>query len=339
MKKSRLLALLLSLILVASLAIGCSGQTASNGDNGDEGSEGSGETVFLSIATGGTSGTYYPLGGAMANVISNNVEGVNAQAESTGASVENATLIQNKETDIAMIQNDIAFYAANGVELPTFTESGAYDNIKGMAILYPEVIQIVALKESGINSVEDLKGKSVAVGAPGSGTEANARQILDAHGLSFDDLGKADPLSFAEAADQMKNGQIDAAFVTAGIPTAAITDVSTTKDIVIVPIEADKVKKLQVDYPFYVEFTIPAGSYSGQEEDVPTTAVMAMLVVRADMEEDLVYNITKSLFENLETIGNAHEKGKEISVETANEGMPIDLHPGAKKYFEEVGAL
>lgn len=333
MKKMKFVTLLLCLALIISFAMGCSGGDSTPGSN--EG--GAGSPVFLSLATGGTSGTYFPLGGALANIITNNVDNVKAQAEATGASVENATLIQKKESDLALIQNDIAFYAATGTVLQKFIDEGQYDNLKGLAILYPEVIQLVAAKDSGITSVTDLAGKKVAVGAPGSGTEANAKQILEAYGLSFDDLGKIDPLSFAEAAEQLKNKQIDAAFVTAGIPTAAITEVSTVTDIVIVPIETDKIKTLQEEYPFYTEVTIPGGSYKGQDEDITTAAVMAMLAVRGDLDEDVVFNITKSIFEHTDELGSVHEKGKLIKVEDANTGMPIDLHPGALKYYQEKG--
>lgn len=335
MKRFKFIAVLMCFVLIATMTIGCSSEggseeTATEGENGEE--------MFLSVATGGTSGTYYPLGGAIANVITNNVKGVSGQAESTGASVENATLLQNSETDLALIQNDVAYYASTGTTLEAFESKGAYNNVKGLAVLYPEVIQLVAAADAGISSVEDLAGKNVAVGAPASGTEANAKQILEAYGLTFDDLGKADHLGFGEASDQLKNNQIDAAFVTGGTPTAAITEVSTTSDIVIVPIEAEKVQGLQEEYPFYTEFTLPGGTYKGQDEDVSTAAVMAMLTVRGDLEEDVVYDITKSIFDNLDTIASAHEKGKLVSLETANEGMSIDLHPGALKYYEEVGA-
>lgn len=335
MKKFKFIAVLMCFVLIAAMTIGCSSEggseeTTTEGENREE--------MFLSVATGGTSGTYYPLGGAIANIITNNVEGVNAQAESTGASVENATLLQNSETDLALIQNDIVYYASTGTTIEAFENEGAYDNVKGLGVLYPEVIQLVAAADAGISSVEDLAGKNVAVGAPGSGTEANARQILEVHGLTFEDLGKADYLSFAEASDQLKNNQIDAAFVTAGVPTAAITEVSTTSDVVIVPIEGEKIQELSKEYPFYTEYAVPAGSYKGQDEEVPTAAVMAMLAVRGDLEEDVVYDITKSIFDNLDTVANSHEKGKEVSLETANKGMSIDLHPGALKYYEEVGA-
>src|SRR5690606_17010143 len=154
----------------------------------------------------------------------------------------------------------------------------------------------------GIKSVDDLRGKRVAIGAPGSGVEANARQVLAAHGITYDDLGKADFLSFNEAADQLKNRQIDAAFITAGLPTSAITEVAQTSDIVVVPIASEKIAQLAKDYPFYTEVTIPKGTYNGQDSDMTTAAVMAMLVVPKDLDEDLAYNLTKALFENRQVI-------------------------------------
>lgn len=338
MKKFRLIALLLIFALIATMAIGCSGDTSTEGEEGEETeeTEETGEDIFISLATGGTAGAYYPIGGAMANEISNSLDNVNATAESTGASVENATLIQNSESDLALLQNDIAFYASTATVIEAF--DSAYDNLLGLAVLYPETIQIVATAGSGITSVEDLAGKDVAVGAPGSGTEANAMQILEAYGLSFDDLGKADRLSFAEASEGIQNGQLDAAFVTAAAPNAAITEVATVSDVVIVPVEADKVQALRDEgYTFYVEQKIPAGTYKGQDEEINTTAVMAMLAVRGDLDEDTVYNITKSIFEGLDTIGKSHDMAKNITLENAIEGMPIDLHPGAQKYFDEVG--
>lgn len=337
MKKFRLIALLMIFALVAMMAIGCSGDTSTEGEEGEEteGTEGSGEDVFLSIATGGTAGAYYPIGGAMANVISNSLDNVSATAESTGASVENAGYIQDGESELALLQNDTAYYAATATVLEAF--DSPYDNLMGMAVLYPETIQIVALASSGINTVEDLVGKDVAIGAPGSGTEANANQILEAYGLTYDDLGKADYLSFAESSEQLQNGHIDAAFVTAAVPNAAIQEVAQTTDIVIVTVEGDYVQELRKDYPFYVEETIPAGTYKGQDEDVSTTAVMAMLAVRGDLDEELVYNITKSIFEGLDTIGDSHAMAKNITLEDALDGMPLDVHPGAQKYFDEVG--
>jgi len=336
MSTKKMLALLLAMVmLVAVFAVGCSSTPAEEPEAEAEAEEPVVENVFLSFATGGVSGTYYPLGGAMANLCTNTVEGVKAQAESTGASVENATLLETSESDFALLQNDVAFYAVNGNTLAKFEESGAYTNLAGVATLYPETIQIIASKDSGIMTVEDLAGKHVAVGAPGSGTEANAVQILAAYGLTKDDLGAADPLSFKEAAEGLKNKQIDAAFITAGFPTSAVTEVSTVRDVTIVTV--DKIEELAAEYPFYTEQVIPAGTYKGQDEDITSVAVMAMLAVRGDLDEEVVYQCTKAILEGTDELGKAHAKGALVTADTGLNGMSIDLHPGAERYYVEAG--
>jgi TRAP transporter TAXI family solute receptor len=289
--RKRFVSIAVVLLLLMYLVVGCTSNTASKG-------------IYISIATGGTAGTYYPLGGALAKIFNDNIDGVNANVQSTGASFE-------------------------GKEKVT--------NLRGMAMIYPELVQIIATEESGIKTVEDLKGKKVAIGAPGSGVEANARQVLAVHGMTYDDLGKADYLSFNEAADQLKNKQIDAAFLTAGIPTSAVTEVGQTSKIAVVPIASDKISKLSEAYPFYTEVVIPADTYSGQSQDITTAAVMAMLVVSDKLEDDLVYNLTKEMFEKRQVIIDTHSRGNDLKLETALKGMPIELHPGAKRYYDEKG--
>lgn len=324
----RMISVLMVLALLMSLLAACSQPANSPGSTG-------GEKVFVNIATGGTGGTYYPLGGAMAKIFNENIEGVTANAQSTGASVENIGLVSAGETEVAFVQNDVTYYAWTATE--TFAGKEKITNIRGMAMLYPEVVQIIATAGSGIKSVEDLAGKKVAVGAPGSGTEVNARQILAEYGMDYNDLGKADYLSFAEAADQLKDKHIDAAFVTAAVPTSAITEVTQTADIVLVPVESTKISTLAEKYPFYTEVTIPANSYKNQTADVTATAVMAMLVVPENLDEDLVYSMTKQLFEQRQVIIDTHDRGNDIKIETALDGMPIDLHPGAQRYYDEKG--
>src|SRR5699024_3139260 len=204
------------------------------------------------LATGGTSGVFYPLGGGIATVLSNNVDGLNCQSEATGASVENGQLLRRGEVDLSIIQNDIAYYTATGTELEAY-EDGPSESIKGISVLYPDTIQVVALADSGIESIEDLAGKRVATGSPGSGVEANARQVLAAYDMTFDDL-HADPLSFSEAGEQMRNEQIDAAFLTAAVPNAAITEVASVTDITVLPISDEAIERLMDEYPFYTEF-------------------------------------------------------------------------------------
>lgn len=314
------LSVVLVVLMIAALMAGCAKKE---------------ETVFISIGTGGTGGTYYPLGGAMAKIFNDKIENVNANVQSTQASVENIGLVGKGEVEIAFIQNDITFYAFNGTEI--FAGKDKIQNVRGMAMLYPEVVQIIALKDSNIKSVEDLRGKKVAVGAPGSGAEANARQILEAHGLKYTDLAKADFLSFNEAADQLKNKQIDAAFLTAGIPTSAVSEVSQTTDIVVVSMNSGKLTELKKQYPFYTEIKIPANTYKGQTSDVTTAAVMAMLVVKESLSDDLVYKLTKALYENRQVIIETHARGNDIKLESALSGMPIKVHPGAQKYYNEKG--
>ncbi len=344
MKRSLLLVLIVSLLLTMLLGCQKAEEVVDEEKEGveeiveevkEEVEEKPGELQYLSVATGGTGGTYYPLGGAIAVILNESDIGVQATAQATGASVENVTLVSDGEAEIAFVQNDVVFYAVNGVE--TYEGQDKVENIAGIATLYPEVVQIIATKESGISSVSDLAGKRVAVGAPGSGTEVNARQILAEYGLVYDDLAKADYLSFNEATDNMKNKQIDASFITGAIPTSAVAELAQTTEIVVLNVEEDKIKSLAEKYPFYTPVTIPAGSYKGQEADVVSPAVMAMLIVPKDMDEELVYNIVKNMFERRQIIVDTHKRGEDITLETALDGMSIDLHPGAQRYYDEMG--
>lgn len=336
------ISVLLVLVMMVSMLAGCGGNGAAPTGGNESAPAGEkeeaptgGKKVFINIATGGTGGTYYPLGGAMAKIYNEHIDGVTANAQATGASVENIGLVASGETEVAFVQNDVTYYAWTGTE--SFADKDKVTNIRGMAVLYPEVTQVIATASSGIKGIEDLKGKKVAVGAPGSGTEVNARQMLAEYGLTYDDLAKADYLSFNEAADQLKDKQVDAAFVTGAIPTSAVTEVTQTADIVVVPVDSDKIAALAAKYPFYTEVTIPANSYRNQTDDVTAAAVMAMLVVPQDLDEDLAYNMTKQLFEQRQVIIDTHDRGNDIKLETALDGMPIDVHPGAQRYFDEMG--
>ncbi len=326
----KVLSIILAAVLVMALIAGCGGGS-STPQNGEQEGEAKQEQIFLNIATGGTAGTYFPLGGALSEIWNKNIPGVNSTAQSTGASVANINLMKENKADIIFVQNDIVYYAANGVEL--FEDK--YEDIRGLATLYPETVQLVTLANKGINSIADLKGKRVAVGAAGSGAEANARQILNAAGITYDDL-TAQYLSFAEAANNLKDGNIDAAFLTAGFPTAAVTDIAAQHDLKLISLDEELVKKLTTDYPYYTEIVIPAGTYKGVDEDINTVAVQAMLAVRSDMDEELAYNLVKTMYDNLDRIKAAHSVGEIIKPETGTEGMPVDLHPGAQKYFDEL---
>ena len=289
------------------------------------------EKKYLNIATGGTAGTYYPIGGAIAEILNKSIPGMNASAQSTGASVSNINMLYSGDVDLAIVQNDITYYAAHGTEM--FADKDV-KNIRGIATLYPETCQFVTLDKSGINSVADLRGKRVAVGASGSGAEANARQILEAYGLTYSDI-EPQYLSFAEGANALKDGNVDAAFLTAGYPTASVQDIASQHKIRLLPVDAEIADKLIAKYPFYTKTTIPAGSYQGFDEEVPTVSVMAMLVATTDVDEKTGYNITKAIFSNLERLETAHSVGKLIKKEKATEGMPVDMNAGAAKYFKE----
>ncbi len=317
----KLMTVVALILAVGMVFVACGGQT---------------QTYNFSMATGGTTGTYYPLGTAIAQVISDNVDNVKVEARSTGASVANINLLKDGQADMAFVQNDIAYYAYNGVEV---FDGKKVDNIAGMMALYPEHIQIVTLADSGINSVADLKGKRVAVGAAGSGVEANAKQILEAYGISFDDLALADHVSFKDAVQKLKNNQLDAAFLTAGYPTAAVNELAASKSIKLIAIDDEHASALKEKYPFYVQDIIPAGTYKGVDEDVKTVAVKAILIVRKDIPEDVVYNMLKAIFEHTDEIAKAHAKGAMINLDNAVKGMSIPWHPGAEKFFKEKGKL
>jgi len=297
------------------------------------------QRTFIAIATGGTAGVYFPLGAALAEIWSGKVPNVQATAQTSGASVANIRLLQRGDVAVAFVQNDITYYAFHGTEMfmdRVANKAQPIANLRGMAMLYPETIQVVTLKSKGINSIADLRGKRIAVGAPGSGTEVNARQILRAFELGYYNT-RPDFLNFAEAADQLKDGVIDAAFITAGHPTAAVQDIASSRDLKILPVPKDVVEQLREAYPYYTRTTIPANTYKGQTDPVDTAAVMAMLVTRQDVEESLIYTLTAALWSNTDRLQAAHARGKDISTHTSRTGMPITMHAGALRYYRERG--
>ena len=288
----------------------------------------------LVLSTGGTAGTYYPLGGAIARIWNTKIPGMNVTAQTTGASAENIRLINKKEAELALVQSD-TLDAAFNAKAP-FTE--AIKSMSVIAVLYPEIIQVVVRTDSPVKSIADLKGKKVGVGAPGSGTEANFRQLMDIYGLAKDDV-KSQYLSFSESAEQFKDRHIDAFIVTAGIPNAAIMDIGTQHEIRILNIPADMAAKLTGKYPFLAATKVPAGTYKNQAQDVATVAVNAVLIAGNDLSTDIVYSMTKALFDNQTELASAHAKGKELNLQNAVQGVSIPFHPGALKYYKEKGAI
>ena len=290
--------------------------------------------VKMVLATGGTAGTYYPFGGAMAKIWNSKIAGMNVTAQATGASAENVRLVNKKEAELAIVQSDTIDFAYNAKE--AFKEK--LTKMSALAVLYPEVIQVVVRGDSKADSFDDLKGMKIGVGAPGSGTEANFRQLCDIYGLKKDDV-KAQYLSFSESSEQFKDKHIDAFIVVAGIPNAAIMDISTQHSVKIINVSDDKAKQLVKKYPFLSAFTIPAGTYKSITKDVKTVAVNAVLIVNTEVSNDVAYNLVKALFDNQKDLGLAHAKGKELNLKKASSGVSIPFHPGAIKYFKEKGVL
>jgi len=290
---------------------------------------------FVNILTGGTSGVYYPLGVALSKVYNDNIEGAKATVQSTKASVENLNLLQSRRGEIAFSLGDSVSAAWKGDEEAGFRSK--LDRLRGVAAIYPNYIQIVARGDSGIRTLQDLKGKSISVGAPRSGTELNARVIFKAAGMSYEDFGKVEYLPFAESVELVKNRQIDATLQSAGLGVASIRDLAATNPVTIVPIPADVISA--IGDPVYVSETIPANTYDGQTQDVPTAAVVNYLVTRDGLDDQLIYQMTKTLFDNRDGLVAAHAAANEISLEKASQNMPIPLHPGAEKYYREAGVL
>ena len=318
MLKKAFVAGLATIAAVAVLA-GCGG--------GDQGAK----KQFLNIATGGTAGTYYPIGGAFAEILNKEIPGMNASAQSTGATVANINMLKEGSVDLAIVQNDITYYAVNGTEM---FQDKKVDNIRGIASLYPETCQFVTLDSSGIKSISELKGKRVAVGAAGSGVEANVRQILAAYGIEYSDID-AQYLSFAEGANALKDGNVDVACLTAGYPTASVQDIASQHKVRLLPVDADKADALIAKYPFYTKTTIPAGTYAGFDEEIPAVSVMAMLVCTDKVDDKLGGEIAKAIFTNLDRLKAAHSVGKLITKENAQNGLSIPMNAGAEKFLKQ----
>ncbi|GKV66015.1 MULTISPECIES: TAXI family TRAP transporter solute-binding subunit [Sporosarcina] len=332
-KSIRLLALVSMLALLVLAA--CGTDKAADGDkdtSAGDGNKDEGKTEqeykFLSLLTGGTQGTYYPLGGSFAEFIGEET-GIKTTAEVSQASAANMTALKDGDAQIAFVQTDIAYYASKGEMM---FDGEVIDEVSAVGNLYPETVQLVTLKKNNITTFEDLKGKSVSVGAPGSGTYANAEQLLEIHGLSMDDI-KPQNLDFGESQESLQAGQIDAAFITAGTPTGAVEGLNAVAEVFIVPVEDAKADELIEKYPYYAKEVIPSGTY-GSTEDTPAVSVGAMLVMQNDISEELGYQITKAIYENASKI--QHAKGALIKAENGLDGIGIPVHPGAQKYFDEV---
>ena len=290
--------------------------------------------AFINVLTGGTSGVYYPLGVAIGKIYSDKIPGVKTQVQATKASVENLILLQQGRGEIAFTLGDSLKAAWEGDEEAGFKSK--LDKLRTIGAIYPNYIQIVATADSGIKTLADLKGKSLSVGAPKSGTELNSRAILAAAGLSYKDIGKVEYLPFAESVDLMKNRQLSATLQSAGLGVASLKDLSTSTDITVVAVPKEVVDKIG---PPFVPVIIPANTYSGQDKDVPTAAVINYLVTSSAVSDDLAYQMTKLIFDSLPELANAHVAGRDIKLESAAMDSPVPLHPGAIRYYKEKGLI
>jgi len=298
---------------IAAVA-GCSG--LGGGDGGSR----------LSWHAGGQGGTYFPLSNEIKTIVEDNTD-YTLNVQSTGASVENVGSLADGDADFALIQNDVAYFAKNGTGIDAF-EGEPVENLMGVATLYPETITLVTLADTGIETVSDLEGASINTGDLGSGTQVNALQILEAVGVSDFDEQNA---SFSQAADQLRNGDIDAAFVVGGWPVGAIEELANTNDINIVPIEGENRDAVKDSASWFADDTIPAGTYSGVDEDVETVSVQAMIATNESVDESTVEEVTAAIFDN---VGDLTIKTDFITADSAQDGMSIELHPGAAAYFE-----
>jgi uncharacterized protein len=316
-------------LAVAALAAGLAFSTATAAQ----------ERVFFGIATGGTGGTYYPLGGMLAQLISNKAtiggKKLSATAETSGASVANAQLLARKDIESAFVAADILDAAYNGKGQ---FEGKAVKNLRALGALYPEQVQLVTLASANVRSFKELKGKSVSSGSPGSGQWQLLGDLLEAHGMTRKDIGE-DLSSFTQSIDKIKDGNLVASLITAGAPTSSITDLANARELRIVPLSGPEIETLRKKQPYYAMVQLPANTYKGQTAPVDTLAVMAVWATHDGLSEQAAYEVTKALFENTETLGQVHPKGKEISLKTALLSVSIPLHPGAERYYREKGLI
>ncbi len=295
------------------------------------------QRMFFGIATGGTGGTYYPLGGMLAQLISNKavVDGrkISATAEAAGASVGNAQLLGKRDIESAFVAADILDAAYNGKG----QFAGApIRNLRALGALYPETVQLITRADSGINSVRDLKGKSISSGAPGSGQYQLLTDLLQVHGMKRDDV-KEDLSSFTQAVDKIKDGNLHATLITAGVPTSAVTDFAQSHALKVIALAGPEITELQRQQPYYTKVQLPANSYKGQTAAVDTLAVMAVWAVHDAVPDNVAYEVTKALFENIAIMGQVHVQGKNISLATATGVGTAPMHPGALRYLREKG--
>ena len=328
--KKRIVAVVLCMAMILSLAA-CGG----NNGGGNSGGGNSGAKTKITLATGGTSGMYYAVGNALATTLNEKLTKSTLEVTSTGASKANVQEIASNDSQMAILQSDVLNYAHQGSGGEAMFQGNAQKGALWVAGLYNETVQLVS--KTDITDISQLKGKSVVVGDVGSGTALNAEQVLEAYGMTFNDI-KVINGSFSTGADMLKNGQCDAVFTVAGTPTAALMELASTYTFNVLSLSPEAVKFLTDKYPFLVQENMPANTYKNQDKEVVCVAVKAVLVASDKLSEDVVYEITKALFENQKALGQAASKLEPLTNQSAVDGS-FDLHPGALKYYKEAGII
>lgn len=290
--------------------------------------------INLIIGTGGVGGTYYPLGGALAKVWTSNMEGVSVAAQSTGASVENTALLENGEIELGLTQNDLAEYAIKG----EYMFDKQYQKLKVIGRLYSEDIQVFVREDAKINSISEMRGKRISLSYPGSGANANAEQILGVFGITPDDV-KAEYPSNSDTADRIKDNLLDGMLTTTGAPNATFQEMCMSANVKLLSFTDEEIDQIIEKYPFFAKKVLPAGMYEGQTEDVQTVCVQSILVASADLEEDLVYDLTKTLWENQGELSGMLAALNDLDINKALDGITVDYHPGAVRYYKEIGMM
>jgi TRAP transporter TAXI family solute receptor len=289
------------------------------------------------MASGSVDGAYYPIAGAISRITSDSRDlNFLVAVESSAGSIANVQLLKSGEADFALLQNDVAYYAFNGITLDAFAGKPV-KNMAGVFSVYPEIVHVITRRSADVRSIRDLKGKRVVLGAPGSGAEQNALQVLKAHGIRETDLRTTQPIGRMAAFDQLKAGTVDAVFVSTALGSPLIADAMTSGKLTLVGIGDSAGDALRRSYPFYTVEKIPANTYPGLEHDVTSAGVMAILVARSSAPDELVYSLTKAVFDNLPQFQSSHPAARHLTLHTALSGMALPLHPGAERYFQQNG--
>ncbi|HHV17586.1 MAG TPA: TAXI family TRAP transporter solute-binding subunit [Thermoanaerobacterales bacterium] len=321
--KKNLIWLVVSLLVISIVLAGCSNNAGSSGEGGNK----SEENWQLSIGTASMGGAFFPVGQEIANLVTKYVDGAKMTPEVTAGALENPRLIANGDVELGITNANLAYFAANGMK----PYEGKLE-VSAVSLLHPSVFHIITMADSPINSIADLKGKKIAVGPAGGGTLPILQALLEQYGLSMDDI-VPNYLSYNDGFTQLSDGNVDVALALSGYPASAVVEISTSKDIKFIEIADDKLDNILAKYSYYSKVKVPKDVYK-LKGDATAIGVPNVLLVNNNLDEQLVYNITKAIFDNLDEFKEANANAKQIDIETADQ-TPIPLHPGAKKYFDE----